>query len=469
MSTPASHSDRPAAAVDRVSIAARLDRLPIVRTHRVLTVVIGLGLFFDAYENFLAATIQKVLQADFALSGTTLKLLLASAFVGQFLGALVMGRLADRIGRRRAFLINLAVYSFFSLVGAFSPNATWLVLSRFLAGVGIGAEYALADSYLSDFLPPTKRGRYISWAYTVSFLGVPAVGFLARWLVPLQPLGVTGWRWLFVVGALGSFAVWVVRRRLPESPRWLEIQGRAEEADAIVSAMEAEAHTPLPDPDPAVHPAVARKVPLRRLFRAPFARRTTMLWLLSALEVFGYYGFGTIAPAVLAAKGYDIIASIGFTAVTFLGYPVGSVLSVPIVERMERKYLVMGSALLMAVFGLGFGLAGSTVTIVLFGALYTIVSNIFSNAYHVYLAESYPTAIRGSAAGAAYSVSKLVTGALPFVLLPVLDHRGPGWVFTVVAAAMVLLIIDVGALGGRTTGRSVDAVDAGVTGAAAAT
>ncbi len=143
----------PALSTGAPSVAARLDRLPLTRTHRVAVVIVGLGLFFDAYENFLAATIAKVLQNDFALGGTGLKLVLASAFVGQFLGAMLMGRLADRFGRRPAFLINLALYSVASLVGAFSPDATFLVVTRFIAGIGIGAEYALADSYLSDVLP----------------------------------------------------------------------------------------------------------------------------------------------------------------------------------------------------------------------------------------------------------------------------------------------------------------------------
>ena len=443
-----------------VSVSARLDRLPIVRTHRVAVVVIGLGLFFDAYENFLAATISGVLRQQLSLDRTSLNLLLGSAFVGQFLGALVMGRVTDRIGRRKAFMINLAVYSVFSLAGAFSPNATFLVLTRFLAGIGIGAEYALADSYLSDLLPRNARGRFISWAYTVSFLGVPAVGFAARALVPLQPLGVEGWRWLFVLGSLGSAVVWFVRRGLPESPRWLELVGRHAEADVITARMEAEAvlagHT-LAEPDHDVRPTAREALPIRALFRAPFARRTTMLWVLSALEVFGYYGFGTLAPLVLAAKGYDVITSLGFVAATYLGYPLGSLLAVPIVERVERKYLVMTSATLMAVFGLAFGLASGTAVIVAAGLAYTVVSNVFSNAYHVYLAESYPTAIRGTAAGAAYSLSKLVTGALPFLLLPFLDLHGPVAVFAVVALAMGLLVVNVGVLGGRTTGRSADA------------
>ena len=443
------------------SVAARLDRLPITRTHRLATVVIGLGLFFDAYENFLAATIATVLKEKLTLTTNELSLLLGSAFLGQFLGAIVMGRVADRIGRRRAFMINLAIYSVFSLAGAVSPNATFLVVTRFLAGIGIGAEYALADSYLSDLMPKDRRGQFISWAYTVSFLGVPTVGLLAYWLVPLHPFGVQGYRLLFVIGSFGSAVVWFVRRQLPESARWLELVGRREEAERIVAAMEDEAraagHT-LSEPDPSVVPVPGGSLPVSALFRVPYARRTVMLWLMSALEVFGYYGFGTLATSVLVAKGYSVVASLGYLAASYAGYPIGSILAVPIVERVERKFLVMASAAAMAIFGVAFGLAGSVSAVVAFGLLFTIASNLFSNAYHVYLAESYPTAVRATAAGAAYSLSKIVTGALPFLLLPFLRDHGSGPVFGLVAVAMGLLVVDVAVLGQRSTGRSADAV-----------
>ncbi|CAM3725617.1 MFS transporter [Tsukamurella strandjordii] len=447
------------------SIAARLDRLPMTRLHFAAVGVIGLGLFFDQYENFLAATIATVLRRDFALGPEQLKILLASAFIGQFLGALLMGRLADRVGRRRAFMINLAIYSAMSLAGAFSPNVSFLVVTRFIAGIGIGGEFALADSYLSDLLPKNVRGKYISLAYTVSFLGVPVVGFAARWLTPhtfhLGSVDVAGWRLLFVFGALGSFLVWLVRRGLPESPRWLEAQGRYDEADAIVRRLEEQAvkeGKALAQPDPHLRPVTAQSISIADLFRPPYRRRTVMLWIVSALEVFGYYGFGTIAPLVLVAKGYSIQTSLLFVALSYIGYPLGAALAMPIVERVERRYLVIGSAGLMAAFGLWFGFASSPAQIVIAGFLYTLASNLFSNAYHVYLADSYPTAIRGTAAGAAYSLTKLVTAFLPFILLPVLDEHGSVWVFAVVAAAMFGLMVTVAALGHRSTGRSADAI-----------
>ncbi|KUF19123.1 MULTISPECIES: MFS transporter [Streptomyces] len=447
------------------SIGDRLDRMPVTSTHRRLTAVVGVGLLFDTFENNLSGTISTVLQEDFAFNGTTLKLVLASAFIGQFFGSLLLGRVADRYGRRRAFLINLALYSGFSLLGAFSPNAVFLIVTRFFAGVGIGAEQSLSDCYLADVLPAKQRGRYTAWAYTLAFCGVPAVGFAALWLVPLSPLGIDGWRWLFVLGALGSAVVWVLRRNLIESPRWLAARGRHQEAEEIVARMEAPlpaAGRPRPD-TVAAHPAPAREAapPARPagigvVFQARFRRRTAMLWMFTTLSVVGYYGFGALAPQILAAKGYDVVTGLGFTAVSFLGYPLGSLLSVPVMDRMERKQLVALSAAVMALSGLGFAYAGSAALIVFFGIVYTLVSNVFSTVSHVYLAEQYPTEIRAAATGLAYSLSKLSAAALPFVLLPVLEDHGPGTMFSVIAAAMAALVAAVLILGGRTTGVSVD-------------
>ncbi|MEU6283478.1 MFS transporter [Streptomyces sp. NPDC047028] len=437
------------------SVGARLDRMPITPLHRRLTAVIGVGLFFDTFENNLSGTIGKVLQSDFAFGATSLKLVLASAFVGQFVGSLTLGRIADRFGRRRAFLINLGIYSVCSLLGAVSPNAAWLIVARFLAGVGIGAEQALSDCYLADVLPARKRGRFISWAYTLAFCGVPAVGFAALWLVPLSPLGVAGWRWLFVLGALGSAVVWVLRRQLIESPRWLATAGRTAEAERLVERMEAEAAgRGLPLERPAAEVPVPESR-LRDVFGPGMLRRTLVLWLFCVLSVVGYYGFGALAPQIVAAKGYGIVAGLGFTALSFLGYPVGSALALPIVDRVERRTLVALSATAMLLAGLGFGYADSAALIVVCGFAYTLFSNVFSSVSHVYLSEQYPTAIRATASGAAYSLSKLSAAALPFALIPVLDAHGAGALLAVIAAAMGLLAVTVLTLGERTTGMPV--------------
>src|SRR5882757_2710482 len=444
--TPAPGSDNPAPAG---SIAARMDRLPITRTHRQATLAVGLGMFFDIYEVFLAGVLSGVLTSEFHLTKAALAPVLGSTFIGMFLGALVLGRAADRFGRRGAFLLNLALYSVFSLLGAFSPNAVWLMVTRFFAGLGLGAELPLADAYLSDLLPAQRRGRYIAWAYTISFIGVPFVGFLAHSLFEITVLGLAGWRWIFIIGALGSVVVFFLRRGLPESPRWLDSVGRTEEAERITARFEDEARAEgheLTDPDPADGAASSGTEPIRNLFRPPYGRRTAMMLVFHLLQTLGYYGFGTLVPVV-------------FAAVTYLGYPVGSALSLPIVERFERKFLIIGAAIGMALFGLAFGMSHAMTPILIFGFLYTATSNVFSNSYHIYQGEIFPTGLRSTAASGTYALSRLTTAVMPFVLVPLLNKGGPGALFAVVCGAMAVVALDVALLGPRTTGRRLETVN----------
>jgi putative MFS transporter len=443
-------------------IAARMDRLPITGLHRRATVVIGLGQFFDLYEIFLAGVLSSVLASQFTLGKGVVALLLASAFIGMFIGAIALSRIADRVGRRRAFLLSLSIYSLFSLLSAFSPGPAVLVVTRFLAGVGVGAEPPIADSYLSDVLPPRKRGRFIAWAYTIGFLGVPASGFLARGLAPHTLGGIEGWRWMFVIGALGAVVVAALRTSLPESPRWLAAAGRLEEADAVVRRFEAGVPAQaLREPDPVHAAPVRERGSFRELLVPPYRARTAMMAVFHLLQSFGYYGFGTLVPLVLVAKGFPIVQSLLFVALTFIGYPVGSLLSLPLVERLERKVLVVGTGLGMAVFGLLFGLADTGPAIVAFGFLYTVISNVFSNSFHIYQAEIFPTRLRATAAGSTYALSRLSNALLPFILLPVLTAFGPVAMFAVVSAAMVGVAVDIGLLGPRSTGRDLESVTGG--------
>ncbi|GGJ22472.1 hypothetical protein GCM10010121_036920 [Streptomyces brasiliensis] len=181
-----------------------------------------------------------------------------------------------------------------------------------------------------------------------------------------------------------------------------------------------------------------------------------MLAVFQVLQAFGYYGFGTLAPLVLAGKGYDIVQSLTFSALSFVGYPIGSLLSVPILERVERKTLITLSGLAMRGFGLGFGYAHSTALIVALGFCYTLASNLFSNAYHVYQGELFPTRLRATGAGTAYSLGRLGSAAMPYVLLPLLVGHGADAVFAFIACAMAGAVLDIGLLGPRTTGRSLD-------------
>lgn len=411
----AGNADCRGVAAIAVPVAEWLDAAPVTRRHWHLTFVIGLGLFFDLYDVFLAGALSTVLTKSFALSPAILPMVLGSSFLGMFFGAIFMGAAADRIGRRPAFLLNLGIYSLFTLAGAFSPNARFLIVTRFLAGIGIGAQMPLSDAYLSEIL--------------------------------------------FVAGSLGGIVVWAMERPVVESPRWLEATGRVREAHAAAAWLLGQ---PVEAIGPALPPHRERQegTSYRALFAPGIRRRTLMLYVFQIFQTIGYYGFGTMVPLVLAHKGFTVLASLTYTTIAFLGYPLGAALSLVVIERIDRRLLIILSALAMAAFGLALGFAVSPFLMGTLGILYTLVSNIFSNSFHILQSEIFPTAIRGRAAGSAYGLSRLSSAAMPFVLLPVLTDYGAPAMFAIVAAAMAIVIADIAVFAPRTTGRKLDQIAA---------
>ena len=449
-------------------IGRRLDNLPVGPVHRKVVVAIGLGLFFEVYEIFLSSTIATALKTQYGLGGTVLQVLMASSFLGMFIGAAAFGRIADRIGRRKAFLINLVWFSVWSVIGAIAPNPWMLVGARFMAGIGVGAEYPVADSYLSDVLPKAHRGRLAAWAYTCSFLAVPALGFLSLSLNGHKVFGMDSWRVLLVLGAIGALFVIVLRRGLPESPRWLASVGRTDEAQAALRAFEsgtapsaddtADTDDDQDDDEPESKP-LPTVTPIERLRISPYRQRLIMNAVFHLFQPFGYYGFGTLATLVLVHRGFDVTSSLLFTAVSFIGYPLGSLISIPLLKKFERKYLIMATVVAMAVCGVLFAMANDPAMIVVYGLLTTAASNVFSNVYHVYQAEIFPSDVRATAVGWTYSVSRLSSAALPFILIPVLNHFGATTMFAVVLVALAATIAVLAPIGPRTAGRSLDEIN----------
>lgn len=456
------------AASSRAEVASnRLEWLPVSRWHWRLVVVVGLGCFFDLYEVFLGGVLAPVLGKEFALGSTGKALVIASGFAGMFVGAVVLSIAADRFGRRRVFMINLLVYSLFSLGTAFSPDIETFLVLRFLTGMGLGAELVLIDTYLAEFSPARARGRLTAWAYTIGFLGVPLAALLGGRLVARQQLfGIDGWRWLLVFGSLGAVLVVVLRRALPESPRWLESRGRHADARAVVDSVVRAVASDAVD-----RPSTTAEVPHRSdddeartladVLRSAFRDHRSRLVMLVIFQIFqtaAYYGFAALAPLVLVGKGFTVTESLGYAALSFAGYPLGSLASIPILERFERKHIIIASALGIGACGMVFAAADRVPVIVVAGFLLTAVSNVFSNAFHIYQAEIFPTAIRSTASGLAYSVSRAVSAVLPFAAVPALAKVGPVPVFSGAAVLIVLLCLDVGLLGPPSTGRQLEDV-----------
>ncbi len=143
-------------------IAARIERLPLGKFHRRFITLVSLGNFFDLYDIFLVASIGAALQQFGFLSLKQFSFFVASGFLGMFFGTIFFGMGSDRVGRRVSFITLLLIYSVFTLAGAFAPSAVWLIAMRFFAGVGIGAEIVVVDTYVTEIVPSHARGRYVA-------------------------------------------------------------------------------------------------------------------------------------------------------------------------------------------------------------------------------------------------------------------------------------------------------------------
>jgi putative MFS transporter len=460
------------------TIAERIERLPLGRFHRRFIALVSLGNFFDLYDIFIVAYIGAALQQSGFLSLRQFTFFVAAGFLGMFVGTVVFGMGSDRMGRRSAFILLLLIYSVFTFADAFAPTAGWLIALRFFAGVGIGAEIVVVDTYVTELVPGRVRGRYVAITQVAGFCAVPVAAVLSRLLVPTHFL-MSGWRWVMVVGASGALLTWWFRRRLPESPRWLESRARLAEADATMTALENESFSTLGRSGPSTsittneepfnsaqgkqvasaeqkaasgkNEAEGQRASFWELWRRPYLSRTVMLVIFQALQTIGFYGFANWAPTFLLKRGVSLLHSLEYTLLIALVSPLGPLLAAFTSDRFERKWTIVVLALLVAVLGLGFGNSVAPAAVVGFGALLTLANYWFSAAFHAYQAELFPTRLRATGVGFTYSWSRLSAAFTSLLIGAVLAHGVPA-VFAVLAVAMILVASVVAVMGPRTNG-----------------
>jgi len=435
------------------TIAARIERLRLGRFHRRFIALVSLGGWFDFYDIYMMAYIGATLQSSGFLTLQQFSTVIAAGFLGMFTGTIIFGMGSDRMGRRSAFVAMLLIYSAFTFAGAFSTSAGWLIALRFFAGIGIGAELVVIDTYVSEMVPSGARGRYVAISQMTGFTAVPIVAILVRVLAPTHFL-IDGWRWVMVIGSMGAVLAWYFRRRLPESPRWLESRGRHAEAEGIVAELEAESLSGNSRDNTesriSEDGAAQERSSFAELWRPPYRRRTIMLMIFHALQTIGYYGFANWAPTFLLRRGVSLVHSLEYTMLIALVAPLGPALAVLTSDRLERKWAIVTMALLIAALGLGFAFWSAPVLIVASGALVTLCSNWFSALLHAYQSELFPTRLRATGVGFTYSWSRLSAVFSSLLIGAVLVRGGVGAVFTLLAAAMCGVALIIGLLGPRT-------------------
>jgi MFS transporter, putative metabolite:H+ symporter len=440
-----------------VNAAGRLDRLPISSFHYRIFWLVGAGMLFDGYDlyvftNVLPAAAQSgfstaIQNADF----------ISKTFLGMTIGALATGFLGDKYGRRFTYQINLLIFGFASLAGAFAPDMTTLIWLRFVMGLGLGAEIVVGYSTLTEFVPPKSRGRWLSFMAFLVVSGLPATALLGYLIIPSY-----GWRPMFVIAGLGALAVWYLRKALPESPRWLEAQGRSGEAEALMQVIEKEAASagPLPAPAPA---APAAKFDLASLLTGSLRRRLIVgSWVLITINTL-IFGFVTWLPQFFLQQGLTITRSFAYTLVIVLGSPVGCAIGAVCADFVGRRRSIIGASVLTIVLGAVYAsFSGATapwlvltVGFFLIIAIYIQVAILFG----VYTPELFPTDVRLRANGICNTLGRAATIVSPFLVLWLFQNYKIAGVLSLMIALLAIQIVVVWAWGVEPNQRPLEELD----------
>ena len=437
-------------------IPARLDRLPWSRWHWRVVIALGVAWVLDGLEVTLVGSLGGVLERPDTLGLSAAQIGGAGSLYigGAVVGALVFGRLADRLGRKKLFLITLAVYTAASFATAFSPGFLFFAFCRFLTGVGIGGEYAAINSAIDELVPARVRGR-VALAINGSFWVGAALG-AGLSLVLLDPavLGpVWGWRAGFALGALLAVAILLVRRDVPESPRWLIAHGRADEAEAVVARIEAEVeaqHGPLaPVTERLAY--VQRAAPSLRqvadVLLHRYRRRSVVALALMVSQAFFYNAiFFTYALVLTRFHGVPAGRVALYIFPFALGNVLGPLLLGPLFDRVGRRKMI---ALTYVLSGVGLALTGVAFMLgwldaltqaLCWSAVFFLASAAASSAY-LTVSEVFPLEMRALAISLFYAVGTGAGGfAAPFLFGLLIDTGSRGAVSVGYAIGAVLVI-----------------------------
>src|SRR5436190_6827182 len=216
-------------------IVARLERLPTSWWQVKARIIVGVATFFDAFDALAIASILPVIVPLWKLTPPQIGMMISAGFVGQLIGALLFGWIAERFGRMPAMIWSIATFAVMSLVCAFAWDYQSLLIFRVLQGIGLGGEVPVAAVYISELTRAQHRGRFVLLYELVFPVGLVGASLLGLWIVPNL-----GWQWMFYLGVIPAVLALVLRVLLPESPRWLATQGRAAEADQGLAVIERE-------------------------------------------------------------------------------------------------------------------------------------------------------------------------------------------------------------------------------------
>ncbi|HXP82192.1 MAG TPA: MFS transporter [Verrucomicrobiae bacterium] len=416
------------------SLLARIERTQVSPWHIRALLVMGSATFFDAFDVLAIAYVLPSLIGIWKLAPRAIGVLISSSFVGQIVGALFFGWLAERIGRLRCAKITIALYSLMSLLCALSWNIPSLLLFRTIQGIGLGGEVPVAAAYINEISRAKGRGRFFLLYQLIFPIGLVGASLLGFWLVPLF-----GWRTMFLIGGLPAILVLVLfaANILPESPRWLVSKGRFEEAELIVGQMESAARSngavtsSTPEPLP-IAPAPLRETSRLELFQGIYRFRTIIVWFIWITTYFVTYGVNTWLPTIFRTYyKYSVADALRYGVIINLAGLAGAFCCAMLVDHLGRRpwfilAYALGAAPLIAIWIRG--ASNPREVIVLVAISFTFISGN-SMLVYLYTTEIYPTRLRSLGTGAASAWLRVASAAGPAIVGFALAGYGVSGVF----------------------------------------
>ncbi len=413
-------------------------------------------MFFDGYDLYVAGPVL----------GTTLKAgfstlpqngwFLSLTFIGMTLGSLMAGFLGDRYGRRFTYQFNLMIFGLASLAAAFAPDIDWLNAMRFVMGVGLGAEIVVGYGTMTEFVPPQVRGKWMAFMAFVVVSGLPATAILARLIVPSF-----GWRPLFVIAGIGALIVWYLRKKLPESPRWLEANGKTDEAEALMRTIENEVSGGQKLPPPAMPkplPAFTLSSLAGPKLLPLMIVGSVVLITINAL----IFGFVNWLPSFFIKQGLSITQSLNYTLVIISGSLIGCALGAFSADRLGRKFTIIGGSVWCIILGAIYPFMQQPEAVLGVGFLLIVgIYVLTALLYGVYTSELFPTEVRLRANGICNMFGRGATVVTPLLVVALFTTYGLVGVLAMMIGLLVIQIVVVAVWGIEPAKRRLEELEGG--------
>ena len=430
---------------DPDNVLGRMEALPISRWHLKARVIVGSATFFDGIDTVAIGMVLPVLGQTWNMTPSEIGWLISGGFLGQMIGAVGFGFLAERIGRIRVLVLTTAVFAIGGIASAFAVGFVSMFILRFLQGLGLGAEVPVAASYINEVAPAQKRGRFVLLYEFIFVVGVVCAGFLGRAIIPTL-----GWQSIFLVGSIPPLLVAFLMPMLPESPRWLLRRDRIEEADKALSKIETEIGVN----GRAAPPAIAASAPvgsgeLTELFSSRYLTRTILVWTIWITIGFISWPLTIWLPTIYRnVFKVSLEQSLNFSLINSVIILIATLSCALLIDRTGRKAWFTGAFILagIALLVLGFMGAPTVESVFILTGLTLFGITSLNLAIYVYTPELYPTRLRALGTGVALAWARVGGMLAPPLIGWGMSHNALPGVFSIlgilalIAAAVVALL-----------------------------